>query len=686
MTDRHHSRPEHESQGDPCSRCGHPAEWHRIRDRPKRKKPSGLHTPRVWVGLDGEGKTVAGKHRYTLLAAASGSFRATIGDGNTFLSSRQCIDFILNLPKRFKVAGFCLTYDWTLILKDLPDKTLYRLFRPETRQGETGPTPVYWGPYKLNLLGKGKVVIANRKTGAKTVVWDVFGFFQGSYVNALKKWSVGTQAQIDRIYAMKKQRRDFDQVPFEKIREYCLEECQLLAELMTELDEAHEAAGLKLKSWYGAGSTASVLLDKLKVETSIADPPKELSVPVRQAFFGGRFEHSVIGPVEGPIYGYDISSAYPYALTKLPCLTHGRWVFTDSASRAKKASISLIHYGFSRGPYRSCFGALPFRRKNGNIIYPLRSAGGWSWGVEFWPAARFDKHLRFKSAYIYETECNCRPFAEIARYYETRLQWGKEARGIVLKLGMNSCYGKLAQSVGSHKFRCLIWAGLVTAHCRGQILDLMTLHSKQSNILGIATDGLYTLEKVVPSRPSGHSPTAGGKPLGGWECKAYDSLFFIQPGVYFQPMSEGSATQLEEKTRSRGVPRITVAEQQQRIVDSWNKGERSIAIEGLTRFWGIKSSIKRKVIQDGKSVSFEYQRHDNYGQWVDHPHVLEYSAQPKRYQIASDGQTLIPWTLDESEGESAPYDRACPGEQAEVVKELEQILTEQPEGNFEGDD
>jgi hypothetical protein len=32
------------------------------------------------------------------------------------------------------------------------------------------------------------------------------------------------------------------------------------------------------------------------------------------AFFGGRFENSVIGPIQKEIFSYDISSAYPYQL------------------------------------------------------------------------------------------------------------------------------------------------------------------------------------------------------------------------------------------------------------------------------------------------------------------------------------------------------------------------------------
>lgn len=625
------------------------------------------------MGLDGEGKTVDGHHRYTLLCCAGENFRASVGNGERELTSLECLEFILSIPNRYRVAGFCLGYDWTLILKDLPNKTLYELFRPELRHGENGPKPRFWKGYKLNLAGKAKMMIGRKGGKHQVTVWDVFGFFQGSFVSALKKWSIGTTEQVKRIQAMKRKRREFDQLPFEQIRAYCFEECCLLAELMTELDQAHEAADLKLKSWYGAGSTASVLLQKLGVESSLGEPPDAMILPIHQAFFGGRFEHSLIGPQKGPIYGYDISSAYPYALTRLPCLCHGRWSLTREKKRAQRAAIALIHYGFAPAVSSSCrtraWGPLPFRRKNGNIIFPLASAGGWSWGVEYWSAERFDPSLKFREAWVYETDCKCRPFAELAEHYLTRLEWGKEGRGIVLKLGMNSVYGKLAQSVGSHRFRSLIWAGMVTAHCRGQLLDLMALHKNPRRILGVATDGLYTTERVKPPAPPG---ALGAKPLGGWECTEYSELFFIQPGVYFQP------TGTIEKTRSRGVPRIDVAEQQRRILDSWARGERTIAIEGLVRFWGVKSSIRRRLEND----QFVYERSTDYGQWLDHPHVLQYGAEPKRSHMLR-GNRLAPWSLSPEEGESVPYDRALPGDQTEAMKEIETILAEQPEGNFE---
>lgn len=694
MADRHHARPEHEvlrtAGTDVCGRCGHPADWHRLRNRPYRKKPSGHKAPKAWVGLDGEGITIDGHHRYTLLCCAGRSsaqpFRASVGDGDRPLTSQECLEFILGIPNRYRIAGFCLGYDWTLILKDLPDKTLFRLFHPEVRQGESGPLPVYWKGYKLNLAGKAKMMVARKGAmgfsgGAiapPQVVWDVFGFFQGSFVSALKKWGIGTAEQVERIQAMKRRRREFDKLPFERIRAYCFEECELLAELMTELDDAHEAAGLKLHSWFGAGSTAAVLLQKLGIESSLSEPPKDMILPIHQAFFGGRFEHSLIGPMKGPIYGYDISSAYPYALTRLPCLCHGRWQLTREKERAKRATIALIHYGYRSTSASHCrpqvqpWGALPFRRKNGNIVFPLSSAGGWAWGVEYWSAERFSaKHGRpqvFREAWVYETDCKCRPFSDLAEYYLTRLEWGKEARGIVLKLGMNSVYGKLAQSVGSHRYRSLIWAGLVTAHCRGQLLDLMALHKNPKHILGVATDGLYTTEDLR----SAVATAPGQKPLGGWECTEYSELFFIQPGVYFQP------TGTIEKTRSRGVPRIDVAEQQRRILDSWARGERTIAIEGLVRFWGVKSSIHRRLLND----QFIYERSDNYGQWLDHPHVLQYAAEPKRCKLTKDNR-LTPWVLGEDEGESTPYDRGLVGDQTEAMKEIEQILAEQPEGNFE---
>ena len=42
----------------------------------------------------------------------------------------------------------------------------------------------------------------------------------------------------------------------------------------------------------------------------------------RMTYYGGWFETFVNGVIPGTSYAYDINSAYPYAISTLPCLLH----------------------------------------------------------------------------------------------------------------------------------------------------------------------------------------------------------------------------------------------------------------------------------------------------------------------------------------------------------------------------
>src|SRR6201999_1030385 len=93
-------------------------------------------------------------------------------------------------------------------------------------------------------------------------------------------------------------------------------------------------------------------------------------------------------------------------------------------------------------------------------------------------------------AWLYRTKCNCRPFAKFEHFYRLRKEWGKEGRGLALKLGINSGYGKLAQSRGSATYNNWIWAGNITSQTRAMLLQALTLVADPSDIVMFATDGL----------------------------------------------------------------------------------------------------------------------------------------------------------------------------------------------------
>ena len=59
----------------------------------------------------------------------------------------------------------------------------------------------------------------------------------------------------------------------------------------------------------------------IPVSSAITPRPRigEWKDAIARAFFGGRFENAKVGPVREALWNYDISSAYPYQMTFLPC-------------------------------------------------------------------------------------------------------------------------------------------------------------------------------------------------------------------------------------------------------------------------------------------------------------------------------------------------------------------------------
>lgn len=689
-------RIDHIPQGDPCTRCGCAYEKHYR----KRRK---LNTERqYYVGLDGEGQG-RDDHRYVLLAWSNerGTRQAWIeAKPGQALTTEECLDFLIRMPIQAKPFAFAFNYDLTKILADVDSEVLWYLFRADQRQRgpgfeKFGPRPVYWRHYKLNIHGS-KFSVTDTRTKRKKHVWDVFKFYQSKFTTALEDWYKSTpdkcprckdypgqpcdpcrqwpraKADIDRIDSMKVKRADFDKEDVAGVRAYCFLECQYMAGLVRKLDEAHTAAGLELKRYDGAGSTAravlvSMGLDKTSRGRDAAPPflspadwkakrngPKEMAFALSQAFFGGRFEHSVIGPVEGTIWSYDISSAYPYQLTFLPCIECGTWERTTDRKAMEGATTALVRYSLDPAacPSDMVWGPFPFRTRKGSIAFPSVSGGGWIWREEFLQGERLFPHVRFQEAWVYRTTCKHQPFADIPRLYVERLRIGKEGPGIVIKLGSNACYGRLAQSIGSNPpFQSWIYAGMITSGCRAQELELLGLHLERRNCLAMATDGQYSREKLDPPKPretvtpevwegiaanlrATMPPDKAAreyertralyaeKPLGGWERKRIDAgMFFARPGIYFplNPSKEDI-----KQIRARGIGRGALYDSWQKCIDAYLcrsqihvKGCTSgwslpgpmvphrgcdcplgVRISHVDRFHGAKSSIHRVELQD----------------------------------------------------------------------------------------
>lgn len=282
----------------------------------KRNDSSRQHRrPNVeWIGVDGEGITIDGVHKYVLMGAsnADGSFRRSMYEPEG-IPYAQAMNFLMSLPRSpYQKVGFSLGYDWTMMFKELPLKKLEVLYqvrtdveklpngrdgvpsateRRERSRSQQGNTVLHDG-YSVGFRGQ-SVMIRQPLTDRKGItVWDSFKFFQCSFVKALELWEIGAPETLKR---MKDERGNFSLDNIADIRKYCLEECSLLAQLMTKLLDACWDAGIELRSYHGAGSIANALLKSHDIHPRVF--PASIEQWFMEAYYGGRFEVAQIGMI-----------------------------------------------------------------------------------------------------------------------------------------------------------------------------------------------------------------------------------------------------------------------------------------------------------------------------------------------------------------------------------------------------
>lgn len=736
------NRVEHKFRGDPdvtdtCLLCGKSLTLHRkprqrvdIRWRDGRPRSPKRKEDTLWVGVDGEG-IGRENHVYVLLAASDETGEHTWSVENpSGLTVEQCLEFFTSFPPHVKLFTYGFNYDMSKALEGLPDSILYKLFRPELRQrfgadALKGPRVERWGPWSLNLQGT-KFSVKHSSDKRYTILWDILRFFQCKFVTTLQDWKIGSRVELEEMARMKDQRAILDQKTWQEVVDYNLSECRMLATLGRRLTEAHESAGIPLKSYYGAGSSATSMLTRMGVKQYMKDPPEEARIAVASAFSGGRFDNSMVGMVRGMVRGGDISSAYPYEIARLPCLVCGRWERTVSRARMLKSRLACVRYtlrdSVSVDTKRQGWGPFPFRTKDGSICYPAVSGGGWVWKEEFLEGERLFPNVEFKEAWCYHCDCKHQPFAEIPRFYLERLRLGKEGAGMALKFGTNSCAGKTVQAVGSGQFKNWVWGGNINSGTRSKILTVLGLHRDWRNMLMVATDGILTLENIRYPKPE-DTGTYGAfeckkhkrlceecpstertyKPLGGWERKDSDrGVFIARAGVYFplDPTADDIRT-----VRGRGVGRGVILENWRRIVDTFEKWDKKpipskhkrdafdhdgwpiVHVANVSRFCGAKSSITR-VLRDGKwfykRANGDHRKAEpHYGQWITREVAMSFNPRPKRevHSIGDDGRSLELRKMPE-DVMSAPYNNAVLSEEARQLMILSLEASEQPDADL----
>jgi hypothetical protein len=329
-----------------------------------------------------------------------------------------------------------------------------------------------------------------------------------------------------------------------------------------------------------------------------------------RAFFGGRSEISCIGPVPGPVYGYDINSAYPTAIADLPELSGARWY------RVKKHKPGMWGFYRIRWSQRKteCWGMFPIRgamlpdgHRSISLMYP-NSGEGWFHSHEVETAIRLNPGaVEIWDGWVIE-DSGARPFEWVKAEAAIRLAYkaAGDERAFPLKVGLNSVYGKLAQRSGTHPLQCIAYAASITSWTRAQLLS--AAYPAGHGVILLATDGI--LSTVPLDLPLG----AG---LGTWEADVYESAWMLQAGVYWAG----------GKKKTRGIDARTLT--LDAVADRWRRH--------ATR--GVLELPSRRVLSY-RLCTAQRKLHLT-GTWYDGLRKVKFSPSPRRRSHRWDGDRLL---------------------------------------------
>lgn len=504
-------------------------------------------------------------HRYVLLANSAGDAVWQDDGIGTFQAFRIICARARELDRRTTHVIFGGSYDVNCWLQDLTPRALERVWR-----GSWCLLGDY--QYRVQYRPRRSFVIHELATGTHVTVWDVWGFFQGTFVGALEKYGLPVP---ERLREMKKARRTFRARDREQIIAYCHEECSLLVTLMEQVREHLATAKLPIRRWDGAGACAAALLGREGTRKHQAHAPEPVRRAAQHAYAGGRIELIRYGHApDVPLHHYDINSAYPAALRSVPSFTRGEWRHYPDGAGAPAYSCYRVKWYF----YDAAGGCYPFfwRAPNGSIFYPPIGEG-WYWtpevnaALEMLAARKIKGACEIQEAWGWHPESDEKPFSFVDTLFVQRAQWKRDGIGAekMLKLALNSLYGKCAQHVGGKdgeppRYHQLEWAGWITSATRAALYRAVCEAGPDAVMM--ATDGIFS------TKPLG-LPVS--KELGEWEYHVHKGATVVQSGVYWLDDEESTSD------FSRGFDRGTL--DRAGIIRAWKR--RKLTWDAsLTRF------------------------------------------------------------------------------------------------------
>lgn len=538
---------------------------------PRRREPA-IHP---FVAWDGEGITPDDERQqnYVLFGNSLGYKVVARKLGTT-----ECLKIIIDTERENPDVihvGFSFSYDVEMILCDLSPRHLNIL-----RQKGF----VLWHGYRVEYKRSKWFQVTKAVNGERYTarIWDVWGFFQCSFVKALKDNLTLPTDELKRIEDGKAGRAQFayDDLDSGMMVDYWQAELRYTVEMMNALRERLYAADLKIRQWHGPGAIASYAYRSYGMAKAMdREIPDSVNEAAQYAYAGGRFELFRVGHHPDKVYSYDIRSAYPSGIVQLPSLSEGKWEHNPAPRADSLARFGVYRIRFA-SPALLTSKPMPFfyRDPRYAIHFP-NVVEGWYWTPEAEFCSMLGRDAEIIEGWEFD-EDGTRPFAWVNDVYETRAQWKREgnASQMALKLLLNSLYGKMAQRIGwertgeAPKWHQLEWAGYVTSFARAKIFRAMLQASSKRALIGVETDGIFSAAPLDLDL---------GPSLGQWEADEFDAMIYLQSGFYFKRNGD------EWSAKYRGFDKGSVShEDAMRVLREWEpwKGGKGILVGTTTRF------------------------------------------------------------------------------------------------------
>lgn len=535
----------------------------------------------VWDG-EGVDDGVNPQQAYCLFGNSEGG---ELCSPDSFLTTEQILSFLISEGERLPDhihTGYAIKYDANMFMRTLP-------FEVQKRITEKGVgTFEHW---RISYRAGKYFRVKDLRTKRNITIWDMLSFWSMKAVDAcIQDPKIGpNDPRVKFIAPTKDDRGTFTFADLDnKIRPYFKVELELYKELIVNLRNALEEVDLVPSVWYGPSAVVSDLYKKRGLKKYMNRPvsdatryrqddrgkpktaspaykytlPDQVNRAALDSFFGGRFELFSIGVHDGPAFEYDINSAYPDAMRYLPQLSEGRWRFVDLSELRSIRNAggelpgSTHNFGFYRVFYRfddderskamfyktRRYPPHPFahRAPDSTVSFPQQFMG---W-VPYWTANAVwinCKNAQYLEAWVWEPANDFKPFASeecvnVPRMFTERNNFGANGRPdlkYVLKITLNSGYGKLAQTVGTGwgddlpAYHQIEWAAHITDYCRARMWNYATRAYAQGTLVSVETDALFT------TAPVEFCDKLCGDDLGDLKRIDFDGLIYVQSGIYF---------------------------------------------------------------------------------------------------------------------------------------------------------